>query len=245
VSRFSRPDRRHDPERDAAGFLSGEQGRRRRERFERHLLACDQCWTEVWLARRGRALAELAREIAPAHLREDVRAAVALAGPGRRRRPAFLPASIAIVIAGAVAAAFLLTHHSSQPGAIAAALASYRADDVPAAAPASHHTPDLSDAGLIPTASGRSALDGLDADVFAYHGASGRRIFLFLSSQLFPQAAGATRRAGSVHAWQATDRGLTLVCADRPVSYLVVGADTSLVRAAEEALAGDPIVEAG
>jgi hypothetical protein len=56
---------RHDPERMAAAYLAGELGRRQRERFEAHVLECDDCWREVGLGRRGRALAESMREVAP------------------------------------------------------------------------------------------------------------------------------------------------------------------------------------
>ena len=45
---------RHDPERLAAEFLSGELGRARRLLVERHLLDCEECWAEVAAARRGR-----------------------------------------------------------------------------------------------------------------------------------------------------------------------------------------------
>jgi hypothetical protein len=46
-----------------------------RRRFEAHLLACEPCWQEVVLGRRGRQLAETARDLAPPQLREDIRAA--------------------------------------------------------------------------------------------------------------------------------------------------------------------------
>ena len=41
---------RHDPERMAAAYLAGELGPRQRERFEAHMLACDECWREVKVA---------------------------------------------------------------------------------------------------------------------------------------------------------------------------------------------------
>ena len=46
----------HDPEQLAAAYLAGMRPRARR-RFEAHLLACEPCWQEVSLARRGRELA--------------------------------------------------------------------------------------------------------------------------------------------------------------------------------------------
>ena len=53
---------RHDPQRTAAAYLGGQLPRRHRDRFEAHLLACEDCWGEVQASRRGRALAETARE---------------------------------------------------------------------------------------------------------------------------------------------------------------------------------------
>jgi hypothetical protein len=54
----------HDPEQLAAAYLTGRRPRARR-RVEAHLLACEPCWQEVCLARRGRQLAETARDVAP------------------------------------------------------------------------------------------------------------------------------------------------------------------------------------
>lgn len=77
--------RGHRPELNAALYLAGELGRRARRWFERHLLECEDCWREVALARLGRRAAEELREMAPAGLRDDVRAVVS-ASPARRRR---------------------------------------------------------------------------------------------------------------------------------------------------------------
>lgn len=68
--------RTHDPERYAAEYLSGEIPRRFCRWFEAHLLECDDCWSEVWLGREGRRMAEAAREMAPPALRDAVRVAV-------------------------------------------------------------------------------------------------------------------------------------------------------------------------
>ncbi len=81
----------HDPEINASMYVSGELTRRMRRWFEAHLLECDDCWREVWVARLGRRVAEHAREAAPARLRENVRAVVQFSGAetasvGRWRR---------------------------------------------------------------------------------------------------------------------------------------------------------------
>ena len=74
--------RPHDPERNAAEYVSGELGRRATRWFEAHLLNCADCWREVLLGRLGRRVAEEAREQAPAGLRERVRAAVQFTSEG-------------------------------------------------------------------------------------------------------------------------------------------------------------------
>jgi hypothetical protein len=66
-------DRHHDPERNAAEYISGELPVRARRWFERHMLDC-----EVLLGRFGRRAAEDAREPVPAGLRDRIRASVLL-----------------------------------------------------------------------------------------------------------------------------------------------------------------------
>ena len=76
----------HEPEVAAAVYLAGTLDAAERERFEEHLLGCEECWSEVRTAHRGRALAESLREVAPQPLRERVRASVAAASRSDRRR---------------------------------------------------------------------------------------------------------------------------------------------------------------
>ena len=95
----------HDPPRAAAAYLVGELGRRQRERLEAHLLTCEACWQEVQAARRGRALAESAREVAPQHLRDRVRATVEATPAGRARWAVrWAPLAAAVTLIAAVAA---------------------------------------------------------------------------------------------------------------------------------------------
>ncbi len=80
--------RPHDPERNAAEYVSGELPRRARRWFESHLLHCEDCWREVLLGRLGRRLAGDFRDAPPASLRDRVRATVeveAAVGPERGR----------------------------------------------------------------------------------------------------------------------------------------------------------------
>ena len=86
--------REHDPEVNASLYVAGELSRRVARWFEHHLLECDDCWREVWLARKGRFIAEHARELAPASLRDAVRGAIQLStavseATGRRGRTWF------------------------------------------------------------------------------------------------------------------------------------------------------------
>jgi hypothetical protein len=89
--RWGRPRRRpHDPERNAAEYVSGELSRRATRWFEAHLLNCEDCWGEVLFGRLGKRIAEESREFAPAGLRDRVRAAVQLsaeAGPSGPTQP--------------------------------------------------------------------------------------------------------------------------------------------------------------
>jgi hypothetical protein len=77
----------HDPESNAAEYVTGELPRRARRWFEAHLLHCEDCWREVLLGRLGRRIAEEAREQAPAGLRDRVRASVQLMGDGEPSGP--------------------------------------------------------------------------------------------------------------------------------------------------------------
>jgi hypothetical protein len=85
--RFRR--RQHDPERNAAEYVTGELSRRATRWFESHLLHCEDCWREVLLGRLGRRIAEEAREQAPAGLRDRVRAAVQFTAEGGPGGPPF------------------------------------------------------------------------------------------------------------------------------------------------------------
>ncbi len=74
--------RPHDPERNAAEYVTGELSRRASRWFESHLLRCEDCWREVLLGRLGRRVAEEAREQASGGLRDRVRAAVQFTSEG-------------------------------------------------------------------------------------------------------------------------------------------------------------------
>jgi len=170
-------------------------------------------------------------------LRESVRASVqAEEIPPQRRRKLLVPA-LAVMLAGVLAlGAFAEVVRAHQPKPIAAALAAFRSNRVPAAAP-HRPAPDLSAVGLRLLDSGSESVGGLPVDLFAYEaGATGNRVFLFMGDRPFPEARGATERAGSTHPWDALDGGVSLKCAESPVSYLLMGADPALLAGAEQAL---------
>ncbi len=231
---------RHDPEGSAARYVEGVMRPRTRRRFESHLVVCDDCWREVGEARAGRRMAEGARELAPAGLRDDVRAAVALASPaGPRRGRLVVPlvaAALAAVVVGGGLLLLLPGRTPAQPAAIEAALTAYRTSAMPPGSPPEQAAPPLRSAGLRLVEAEHTDLSGTPVDAYLYVGAAGDRITLFLSTRTFPRALGATTRSGRVAGWHAAADGVHLVCGDRPVSYLLVGRDTWLVRRAERAL---------
>ena len=77
----------HDPEVSASLYLTGELPRRALRWFEHHLLECEDCWREVWLARRGRFLFEHARYQAPATLRDSIRANIQITAGAETNEP--------------------------------------------------------------------------------------------------------------------------------------------------------------
>ncbi len=234
----------HDPERDAAAYLADDQSRRARQRFEAHLLSCEECWSDLALARLGRDVAERAREIAPASLREDVRASVTLLSRSTEkeslpRRLQILVPVLAVLLAGILGGGALLwTGAHRQPEPIASALSSYRSNEVPVA-PVIGPAPDLGSAGLRLAGAGHGEMGGMPIDVFAYRGPGHGRVFLYVSSEVFPEAKGASGSPGMARGWTAWDKGLFMLCQAHPLSYLLVGADQGMVGRAERALAAE------
>jgi Putative zinc-finger len=233
---------RHDPERAAAAYLGGELSPRQRERFEAHLLGCEDCWREVKAGRDGRALAESLREVAPQHLRERIRATIAAAPPPRRRwvrmgtgMPALLGAAAALMAVG-VAGGLLVGRERApaQPAPIAAAVASYRGI-LTAWSPSTEPPPARQLGSLTWRGASRGELAGLPVVAHAYRDLAGHRLVLLVAGRPFPQAVGA-RHASSGATWTAQVDGAVLFCADHPAPSLVVGADRAEVLAAAQRL---------
>jgi hypothetical protein len=237
----------HDPAALAAAYLSGELGRRRRERYGRHLLECEDCWREVQAARSGRALAESLRELAPQQLRERVRATVEAAPandrswphwPGVTGRPSgrgrVLAAGVALVALLALVTGGLLGRaRPAQPEPIAAAVARYQAGDRWAPTTARPPARRLGDLEL--RRSGQGTLAGLPVTAHVYQDQAGHRVTLLRASRSFPTAAGA-RHQPTAAVWLAEVDQVVLFCADRPWPALVVGQDRAEVLLAADRL---------
>ncbi len=242
---------RHDPERAAAAYLGGELRRRQRERFEAHLLGCDDCWGEVQTGRQGRTLAESLRQVAPQPLRDRVRGTVEVVAVDLQGRSArfgvrrwwhgaaglgVVGVVLGLVVAAAVAVTVLRVggEPARQPAVITAAVRSY-----PAGAPGWRPSGDLPPARLVGDLawqrSSRGEVAGLPVVAFLYQDAAGDRVLLLRGARLFPQAAGA-RHPSSDATWLARVDGLAVFCADQPAPSLLVGAAQAKVLLAAERL---------
>ncbi len=237
----------HDPELDAAAFLSGELGDQQRAAFNAHLISCDECWAELHAAQRGRRLAECARTVAPSELRERIRAIVdaeggtdALTHAGRPKpvRRVLLATGAAAVVAvtAAVVTVTARPSTSAEPRALSAAVADYRAHELPGRRLPTTSAPDLTRLRLVPTGSGGGSYAGLPVDGYAYRDSAGRRLVLYLSQQPFPTAPGARRLEGPDGPWTAQRGDVVLLCARAPHALLVVGQDAQLIRDVANAL---------
>jgi putative zinc finger protein len=213
---------RHEPERTAAAYLAGDLSRRRKRLFEEHILECEDCWREVEAARRGRAVAEAARELAPQSLRERVRASVA--SVENESTPRLWPRLTVLVSVALVAlVVFALGElRTSQPETIDAILASF-AENERIGAPEDATLPRrLGDLDLSSVTIGE--IEGMEVVLHSYEDPAGHRVDVYQSSEPFPTAAGAEHSTDG-RTWRADSDGLVLFCADEPTPSLVVGDD--------------------
>jgi len=234
---------KHHPEQLAAAYLATMRPRARRH-FEAHLLECEPCWQEISLARRGRRLAETARDTAPAGLREDIRAAIATAAtlpaasPLPLQRIVVSAAIAATVLAGIVIVSRPWPHSlpgpdsAAPPAVIAAAVASYHADRLPGTAVPAEPAPRLTPLHLRLVGAAAGQLDGVAVTMFAYSTPSGARLIIFRSSQPFPEATEARELGGTEGAWTMRSSGVTVICAQDTHALLLLGSDATLVRRA-------------
>jgi len=225
---------RHDHDDATIGaYLAGELDQPERDAFERHLLTCDRCWAEVDAGRRGRTLAEQAREPAPDQLHARVLAAVTAAQPTRRRRPRarvlIAAAAVALIAAITAAIAIRVAQPAAQPAQIAAAVAGYRDDRLPGSDIPDRAGPNLSALRLAETGAGTGHLAGQPATGYAYRDDSGRRVLIYLSNLAFPMPERADHPTGPTGAAITTHRGVAVLCSRHPYKALVLGDDQYLV----------------
>jgi Putative zinc-finger len=214
----------HEPEVAAAVYLAGILDAVERERFEEHLLACEECWSEVRTAHRGRALAESLREVAPQPLRERVRALVAAASRSerrRRRRPLVAVAVAATVLAVVAGGLLARQGDAGQPAVIAAAVASYRTGHLEGSAASPAQPPVRQTGDLVWRGARQGRLAGLPVVAHEYRDAAGRQVTLLRADRSFPEAVGASHPQGTA-IWVAEVEGVAVLCADRPSPSLLV-----------------------
>jgi hypothetical protein len=222
-------------EHEIAAYVSGELSSRRRRRFEAHLLECETCWRELRLAREGRRTAESLRELAPARLREDVRASLALSQRVRRpsvRATPLVRVGLVLGLISALLAIGVASRSPSQPPPIATALSVFRSGDVPGSPSAI--APRLPGFGLELRSEGRVRLGPVEADAYLY-GSGSRSVELFVSARDFPEAVGA--RETTTGGWTAWAGSTYLSCGSDPAPYLVIGSDRGLVTRIDGAIA--------
>ena len=221
----------HEPEVAAAVYLAGSLDAAERERFEEHLLGCEECWGEVRTAHRGRALAESLREVAPQPLRERVRASVVAASRSdrrRHRRPLAAAAIVAAVVAVVAGGLLARQGDAGQPAVIAAAVASYQTGHLDGSAATPAQPPVRQSGDLVWRGARQGRLAGLPVVAHDYRDAAGRQVTLLRADRSFPEAVGASHPPGTA-IWVAEVDGLAVLCADRPAPSLLVAPDRAEV----------------
>jgi anti-sigma factor RsiW len=212
---------------DVAAYVARELPVEQRARFERHLLVCEDCSAEVELGDRGRQLAGLAREAAPARLHYRV---AALANQRRHwyRRPTAMAvaAAAAAVLAGGAAATVAVL--DAPPPAIGAAAAEFRAHQLPGGAAPAGPAPDLAALGLSPVAAGVGELAGQDVTAYTYRDRFGHRLTVYTGQQPFATSAEADEYGGD-GAWVTRLGGVSVLCGRAPHRTMVVGQDDKQV----------------
>ena len=234
----------HDPELLAAEYLDHMPESARGD-FEAHLLTCDGCWREICLAREGRELAEDARELAPAGIRDDIRAtitaSVARQPTDRRRHRTALVLAVVAVVALAGTVLVRTQVQRSLPSstvvalprtAVTAAVDGFRDNQLPGTTVPAQSAPDLSRIGLHLVGAGAGHLDGAAVSVFAYRDATGTRLSVYQSSRAFPEDAEAQHLGDGDDAWTMQAGGVSVLCAKGAHSTLLLSSDSALVRQA-------------
>nr|WP_277351265.1 anti-sigma factor [Micromonospora sp. HNM0581] len=240
--------------------MAGEMPDGPREAFETHLLTCDACWDEVDAGRRGRALAQLARQPAPPHLADRLAAVVAghrlnsgteAAGRGQirsrlrrfrlhgagRGRQVWVLAAAALVLVAVLGAVIVGGHAAPTPmPQIAVAVAGYHDDRLPGTAIPTRPGPDLSALRLSEAGASAGNLAGQPATGYAYRDDTGRRLIIYVSDEPFPMPSETENPIGADGAGMMRLDGVVVLCSRHPHTSLVLGEDEDLVRRAATTL---------
>lgn len=220
----------HDVEVSAAAYLAGDMTTEDRERFEAHLVDCDECWKELDTARRGLSAATDAREFAPAHLRDRIRGLTQTERPGRAPRRAYRLLAAVVVAAVVGAGAFAVSQRDAEHAVIAAAVAAYNEGELPGSSMPKAPAPDLSAVDLVEVGAGRGRIESLDVDAYIYRDQSGRSVMVYTAREAFPMPDGARPLRSKRGPWVADEDGVTVLCARYPHELLIIGKDGDLVR---------------
>ncbi len=192
-------------DRRLAAYLDADLGPAEVEAVEAHLLDCDGCWQAVNEARRGRALAEAMRELAPAALRDRVRMTVEGAPPTPRahcarrrlgRRAGTVMAALALLAGVFWAGA---GRGGSDPASVAAVVRAAGSPTAPSAVVADGQEIALS----------RDSLDG-------------KAVTVARSAAPFAMPPGGRHLGGPDSPWVARRATMTVVCLSGPDNILVV-----------------------
>jgi len=112
--------------------------------------------------------------------------------------------------------------------ALVAAVADYRAHDLPGRQLPTAGATDLSRLQPLPVGATGGSYDGLAVDGYAYQDSAGRRLVVYLSKQPSPTAVGAQRLQGPARPWTAHRADVTILCARAPHALLLVAQDGRL-----------------
>jgi anti-sigma factor RsiW len=212
---------------EIAAYVARELPVEQRAQFERHLLVCEDCAAEVELGERGRQLAGLGREAAPAGLHYRV---AALANQRRHwyRRPTAMAvaAAAAAVLAGGAAATLAVP--GAPPVAIGAAAAEFRARQLPGDIAPAGPVPNLAALGLSPVAAGVGELAGQNVTAYTYRDSHGHRLVVYTSQRPFATPAEAEEYGGD-DAWVTRLGGVSVLCGRAPHRTMIVGQDATQV----------------
>jgi hypothetical protein len=167
-----------------------------RRRVDDHLVTCADCWGEVRLRRELSSAVRRTREVASLGLRADVRSAVtdaaSVSAPASwKRRSVILGVAAAIVaVLSSVVGAAVATRTATSLSVVSAAIEQFTAEDG-AAGSLAPTAPDLMRIGLHTRTAVRTTLEGTPVERFAYDGAGGTQVVMYVAGEEWRRPEGA------------------------------------------------------